>query len=136
MPAPQARTPRDPAKPRRWDFILTSILLAYATWNVVSQVFLASDLSGVINQYYEANSIGAFTPTELSAALGSVLNVVTILLFVVTVFVTSRLLRSGRLAFWVPIAGGALSVTVALVFVAVVVMGDPAFLAYSAKIGQ
>lgn len=121
---------RSSLKPRRWDLYLTAALLAFAAWNVASQVFLAGDLSSVLSQFYTTQAIGTYTPTALAGTLGIVLNVSTIVLFVVTVYITSRLLRHGRIAFYVPLVGGVIAGIIALVFIVILVAGDPAFISY------
>ncbi len=117
-------------KSRRWDLILSLVLLAYGALNVVAQIFQATDLATVLSRFYTVQGIGTFTPTELSSTLGIVLNVITVVVFLATVAVTSTLLRRGRLAFYVPIVGGALALLVALVFVMVLLSRDPSFTAY------
>lgn len=131
-----AGSPSDVAPPpasrksRRWDLILTSVLLGYAAVNVLAQLFSGSTLTTVMTQFYRAQGIGEYTPTALAQNLGTVLNVVTVVLFVVTVFATTWFMRRGRISFWVPLVGGAVATIVALVFVVVLLQGDPAFLSY------
>lgn len=129
---PASPTPLWPArrKPRRWDLVVTSVLLGYAAVNVLAQLFSGSTLETVMTEFYRAQSIGTYTPTALAQNLGTVLNVVTIVLFIVTVFATWWMMRRGRIAFWVPLVGGAVATIVAVVFVAVLLQGDPAFISY------
>jgi hypothetical protein len=116
--------------PRRWDLVLTAVILAYATLNVVSQLFLTSSLSTVIKDFYRLQGIGAYTPTPLAVTLGVVLNVVTAVLYVATVVLTVLQLRRGRVAFYIPIIGGVIAMLVALAFVVVLLTGDPTFTSY------
>ncbi len=129
---PASPTPLWPArrKPRRWDLVVTSVLLGYAAVNVLAQLFSGSTLATVMTEFYRAQGIGTYTPTALAQNLGTVLNVVTIVLLIVTVFATWWMMRRGRIAFWVPLVGGAVATIVALVFVAVLLQGDPAFISY------
>jgi hypothetical protein len=123
-PAPARR------KPRRWDLILTSVLLGYAAVNVLAQLFSGSTLTTVMAQFSRAQGIGVYTPTALGQTLGTVLNVVTVVLFIATVFATSWMMRRGRISFWVPLVGGAIATIVAVVFAVVLLRGDPAFISY------
>jgi hypothetical protein len=116
--------------PRRWDLIITAIILAYGALNVVSQLFLNSNLSAVIEDFYRVQGIGKYTPTTLSATLGVALNVVTVVLYVVTVVFTVLQLRRGRVAFYIPIIGGVVAIIVALAFVVALLTGDPTFTNY------
>jgi hypothetical protein len=117
--------------PRRWDILLSFALLAYGAVNVVAGFFQFADLGAVLEQVYTTMGIGKYTPTPLAGTLGIVINVTSSVLFVLTVIVTTRLLRRGRLAFYVPIIGGALAWIVSFVCVAVLMLGDPAFSAYA-----
>ncbi len=122
------RLPR--GRPRRWDLIVSAVLLGYATVNVIAQLVSRDTLATVITQFFLTQGIGTYTPTALTTALGNVLNVVTLALFVATAALTAWMLRRGRIAFWIPIVGGVVAAVVAVVFVAVLLQGDPAFLAY------
>ena len=121
-------------RPRRWDLILTALLLGYASVNVIGQLMARDMLSTIVTQFFVAQGIGAYTPTALTTTLGNSLNVVTLTLFAVTVLVTTWMLRRGRVAFWVPIAGGVAATIVALVFVVILLQSDPAFTAYLAGV--
>ena len=124
-------SPTEPRRrPRRWDIILTAGLLGYATINVVTQLIARDTLATIATQFFVAQGIGAYTPTALTTSLGNTLNVVTLALFVATVLVTIWMLRRGRVAFWVPIAGGVTATIVALVFVVILLQSDPAFVAF------
>lgn len=126
--------PAAPRRRRRWDLILTALLLGYASVNVIGQLMARDMLSTIVTQFFVAQGIGAYTPTALTTTLGNSLNVVTLTLFAVTVLVTTWMLRRGRVAFWVPIAGGVAATIVALVFVVILLQSDPAFTAYLAGV--
>lgn len=117
-------------RPRRWDLVLTAVLLGYATINVIAQLVSRDTLATIVKQIFVAQGIGEYTPTALTATLGNALNVVTLALFVLTVLAVTWMLRRGRIAFWVPIVGGVAATIVALVFVAILLQSDPAFTAY------
>jgi phosphotransferase system glucose/maltose/N-acetylglucosamine-specific IIC component len=106
------------------------VLLGYATINVIAQLLARDTLATIATQFFITQGIGDYTPTALTASLGDTLNVITLALFVTTVLVTTWMLRRGRVAFWVPIAGGVVAIIVALVFVVVLLQSDPAFVAY------
>ena len=123
-----------PRRRRRWDLILTAVLLGYASVNVIAQLTARDMLTTIVTQFFVAQGIGDYTPTALTTTLGNSLNVVTLALFVLTVLATTWMLRRGRVAFWVPIAGGVAASIVALVFVVILLQSDPAFAAYLAGV--
>ena len=126
--------PAAPRRRRRWDLILTAVLLGYASVNVIGQLMARDMLRTIVTQFFVAQGIGVYTPTALTTTLGNSLNVVTLALFVLTVLATTWMLRRGRVAFWVPIAGGVAATIVALVFVVILLQSDPAFTAYLAGV--
>ena len=117
-------------RPRRWDQILTVMLLGYAAINVIGQLIARDTLAAIVTQFFVTQGIGTYTPTTLSETLGNTLNIVTLALFVLTVLGATWMLRRGRIAFWIPLAGGVAATIVALVFVVVLLQADPAFSAY------
>jgi len=121
-------------RPRRWDLILTALLLGYAAVNVLAQLVMRDTLATIATQFYLTQGIGDYIPNALTASLGTTLNIVTLALFVITVLVTVWMLRRGRVAFWVPIAGGVVATIAALVFVVILLQTDPAFTAYLGKL--
>ena len=126
--------PAAPRRPRRWDLILTAVLLGYSSVNVIAQLSARDMLATIVTQFFVTQGIGDYTPTALTTTLGNSLNVVTLALFVLTVLATIWMLRRGRVAFWVPIAGGFAATVVTLVFVVILLQSDPAFTAYLAGV--
>ena len=125
---PTARTTG--AAPRRWDLVLSVGLLAYGVLNVIAGFVQFSDLGQLINEIYAAQGIGKFTPTSLSSSLGIVVNLVNVVLWIGALLVTVRLLRRGKLGFYVPLIAGALASIVAAACMVVLLLSDPAFAAY------
>jgi hypothetical protein len=114
--------------PRRWDLMLSAVLLAYGLYGVVSGMFQFADLGALINRVYQVQGIGQFTTTPLATALGVVINVSDVVLFVATALITFALLRRGRIAFYVPLIGGVIAGLIAVVCILVLVFGDPAYI--------
>ena len=56
------------------------------------------------------------------------MNVVQSLLLLVTLYLTYRSTRAGRVSFWIPIATGALSLLIISVLWSLVWMSDPGFM--------
>jgi len=115
---------------RRWDLVLSIALLAYGLLTIFGGLTQYTDIPSIIDQAYEAQGIGEFTSTELASTVGVVIVIVHTLLYVITALVTVRLLQARRLAFYVPLIGGALAITVAIALILMLMLSDPAFNAY------
>lgn len=126
----QAAGPPFKRAPRRWDQILTAALLGYAAISVVSQLATRDTLESALKQLFVSQGWAQYTPTALATSLGSVLNFASLGIFLVTLLASTWMLRRGRMAFWVPLAGGALATIATLVIVAVVLNADPTFVAH------
>lgn len=133
-PAPAPVTPAPDlsagVQPRRWDRILSIALLAFGLYNVITGVVQFRDLGAMLNQVYEVQGVGSYTETALTGALSTVIVVSQVVIYLVTLFVTMSLLRRGRLAFWVPLVGGALAGLIVTVSLLVLMGSDPTFIAY------
>lgn len=116
--------------PRRWDLLLSAVLLAYGLYSVVSGMFQFADLGALINRVYQTQGIGQFTTTGLATTLGVVINASDVVLFVATGLITFTLLRRGRVAFYVPLIGGAIAGIIAVVCILVLMFADPAYIAH------
>jgi hypothetical protein len=134
---PQAGQPITAAVPgRRWDFFLTALLLIYGVYSVISRLFDYSNLNALAERYAQAEGVSGFTPVSahLATALGLVVNVSDIVIFLLVAWVTLRLLRRGKIAFYVPLIGGILAGIIAFSCLAVLLLHDPAFMAHITSI--
>jgi hypothetical protein len=118
------------ATSRRWDRILTGALLAFGTVNVLTTIPSMLDLPRVMDEQYRIQGFGDYTNDALAAPLGVVINVVSVLLLVAAILLSLRQLRSGRLAFWIPLVAGATALVVTGVLLVVAMLADPAMPAY------
>ena len=124
------------ASSRRWDFVLSSLLLGYGLFSVIIGSAQYTDLAGLINtQLYSPQKIGTFVASPLSERLGVVLVVSQIVLYVLTAAFTIARLRAGRIAFWIPVCGALLFGIVVFACLASLVLGDPAYQAWIAHLG-
>jgi hypothetical protein len=124
------------ASGRRWDFVLSSLLLGYGLFTVLVGSAQYTDLAGLINtQLYAPQKIGTFVSSPLSERLGVVIVVSQIVLYVLTAAITVARLRAGRIAFWVPICGALVFGAVVFACLASLVLGDPAYQAWVAHLG-
>jgi hypothetical protein len=117
---------------RRWDFVLSSLLLGYGLFIVLFGSSQYTDLAGLINtQLYAPQKIGTFAATPLSAQLGVVIIVSQAVLYLITAVLTVLRLRAGRIAFWIPIVGATLSGIVSATCILVLILPDPAYQAWA-----
>jgi len=118
-------------RPRRtWDIILTTALLALAVYDVIGGYSTFANLAPVMQSIYDQLSIGQFASTALAAQWGLIANIARIAILLLVVLFSLRLVSRRRLAFWVPLAGGALAVIVVLACFMVIVASDPAYLEF------
>jgi hypothetical protein len=129
MPAPASD--RAPARRRRtWDVVLTVALLAYGLMTVLTSLSGAGDLGRTIDQVYAMQGLGDYTPTALAGTLTTAANLAQVVLLAVAAFVSYRLLKAGRIAFWVPLVAGVIAALLVGVFGVILMMSDPAFQEY------
>jgi hypothetical protein len=136
VPAEATRSQRVGARlaiARRWDVMLCTILLAYGLYSVVSGLFQFADLGTVISELFRTQGIGGYRATALTPVLGAVINVVNLLVFIATAYVTYRVLISGRVAFYIPIIGVLVSGAIGTVCLLILLFQDPNFVTYLTK---
>jgi len=117
-------------KPRPWDRIVTTALIAIGTFAVLTFFPAFATLSSTFSQAFTIAGYGDFQSTSLANSVGVVLNVVMVAFFLVSMFLALRALRSGRRAFWIPLTAGVTFFIIVIVAMGAVLLGDPAFQAY------
>lgn len=125
--------PAAPKKPagRPWDRILTIALLAYGVVNVFMTGMSYLNLPDLMNESMKILGIeGEFTNFEQATVWGTIAAVVLVIGWVLTAWLSMRRLRSGKITWWLPLVGAAVTMLVAAFCITVPMMGDPAFLAY------
>lgn len=136
-PSGTGAAPRTASRVRRrpWDVALTVTLLVWGLFLVVGGMLGAGDLSSAIQQAYDAQAIGTFRPTQLAASIGVAMNTANLVIYAATLLVSVRLLVARRLAFYVPLVGGAVALLATTVLLTVVLANDPAFQEFVASMG-
>lgn len=133
LPPPVASSAPEPTAPRRrrtWDVVLTTALLALAVYDVIGGYSTFANLSPAIQIMFDQTGVGQFTATAAAQQWGFIANAARIAILVVVILVSLLLVARRRLAFWVPLAGGALAAVVVLVAITAIIVADPAYLAY------
>ena len=128
---PMTPIPSTARPPRRWDRILSIALLAYALFSTLSGFAQYGDLPAVVQSVYDIQGVGTFASSPLAEGMGPAIVIVNVAIFVLTVFLTVRRLQKNRLAFWIPLVAGTLSIVVTAVLLGIVIFNDPAFRAFA-----
>jgi hypothetical protein len=121
-------------RPRRvWDIALTSALLLIGVYDVAGSFAVFSNLGSELDALYQQQGFGHFTSLALAAQVGPIVLGVRIAALLVAIVVSLARIRRGRLAFWVPLAAGAVSLLAVVVGILVLVISDPALAQYVAS---
>jgi Family of unknown function (DUF6264) len=133
--APRAPGGAPVRRRRTWDLVLTIALLAYGLMTVLASLSGASDLGRTIEQVYVLQGLGDYTPTALAGTLTTVANVAQVVLLGLAAYLSYRLLKAGRIAFWVPLVAGAIASLLVGVFGLTLMVSDPSFQDYIRSVG-
>lgn len=132
-PAPVVVAPVPPAPSRTRDVVVTTVLLLFGVFDVVTGFSQFAHLGDALIAAYTAQGFGTFTSIALADSMGLGINIARVaILVLVTVAALLRIAR-GKAAFWIPLLGAVASVLVIVVCVLVVVIHDPALAAYVAQ---
>lgn len=135
-PAPVRAVGGAPVRRRRtWDLVLTIALLAYGLMTVLASISGAGDLGRTIDQVYAIQGLGDYRPSALAGTLTTVANLAQVVLLVLAALVSYRLLKAGRIAFWVPLVAGVLASLLVGVFGLTLMISDPTFQDYLSSVG-
>ncbi|MFT4123674.1 MAG: DUF6264 family protein, partial [Microbacteriaceae bacterium] len=126
---PAARPPA--AGPRRWDLVVTVLLVAFGTLTTIDGMAGWLDLPATLSQLYTALGYdGAVEPVALAGRVGVALAILNPALLVIGIVVSSLRLRGGRLGFVWPLGTGIVAAFVSMVLLAIVLSADPGFLGF------
>lgn len=132
--------PRAPAaepvvtRRRPVDRFITIGLLAYGLVNVVVTGLSYLDFPAAMNEMMRVLGVdGEFTNFAEGKVWGTIAAVVLAVGWSFTAFFSIRRLRSGKLGWWVPLVGAAVTLFVASVCAAIPLMNDPAFIDFVSK---
>lgn len=117
--------------PRRWDRIITIALLAYGLVNVFMTGLSYLDLPTVMNDSMAILGIpGEFTNFAQAKLWGTIAAALLVTGWVITALFSVRRLRTGKLTWWVPLVGAAVTSLIVAICITAPMMGDPAFISY------
>lgn len=139
-PAPNAMPPARPVstastRAHPVDRFVTIALLAYGLINIVVTGLSYLDLPNVMNQTMKILGIeGEFTNFAQGRVWGTLAAIVLAVGWSITAALSIRRLRRGRITWWLPIVGAAVTMGVVSICIAVPMMNDPAFVAHLTSI--
>lgn len=134
--APEEEVPSRPAEAapatrRRGDFWVTMTLLGLGIFFTLTSAPGYLDLGPMMSQLFAQEGLGQFTAWEVAGRAGQIAVISQVVILVASIAVSILLVRKGRLSFYVPLTGAALSFIVSLVCVTVALLADPAVLELS-----
>lgn len=127
-PAAQSADAAAPAQKRRLvDRAVTIGLLAFGLFYTLLNIpgFLA--MSETMQLSYDFMGYGEFRATDLAATLGVVAAVLQVAIWLVTASVSFAMMKRGRAAWWVAVAGGMVALIAFAVISTIILSGDPTF---------
>lgn len=116
---------------RRWDVVLTWVLLALGTFSVLTSIPGFLNLAETLEAAYQQVGIGHFASSPLASALGVTAVVIQVVLLVAAFALSTRTLRAGKVAFWIPLVAGVVSIVAVTICMTVALVNDPAFIQYT-----
>ena len=133
--APAVKDPAQPAHPV--DRLAALALLAYGLWNVITSVLAFLNPSSLMTTMMQMLGIsGSFSNYEQAKTWGMVAAILLIVGWTATAALTLRRLRRGKLAWWVPLVGGAVFVLLSSLCLLIPFYGDPAVISYLNGLGK
>lgn len=126
---PTVAVPTQPVR-RTGNIILTAVLLGIGLFDVVSRFDQFANFATVFRDAFEQLGYGEFASNDAANSMGIVQNVLRVVILFAAVVISIRLISSGKRAFWVPLAAGALAFVVLIVGVVVLMVMDPSFAQY------
>lgn len=135
--APVSAAP--PAKRRGGlaDRVITIALLGYGLFAVLSSFVALTDFPTFANTWMETVGIdGEFTNFAQGRLWGTIAAAVFAIGWLITALISWRMLRRGRITFWVPIVGAVVSYLAVTALLLVPLLGDPAIAEYLTAVGS
>ncbi|BDZ55881.1 DUF6264 family protein [Agromyces marinus] len=135
--APGRPATPDPAtatdRPRRpVDRFITMALLVFGAFGAWNTSVSLQQLPAAIQNVYTQQGIGTYAPQAWLPTLAIIGTVFMLALYAAVLGWSIARLRARKVAFWVPLAGGAVAFLATMVLTSIVFMTDPTFQAYIA----
>lgn len=121
---------------RAWDRSLTWVLLAVGLLSLAASASSYLNMAPAMQAAYHELGIGHFGAAAIARPAGIALIIVQSVIWVATVLLARRSLRRGRISFWIPLIGAVVSYIALVAVLLIVVLNDPAFVAYISASGH
>ncbi|MGC5222842.1 DUF6264 family protein [Micromonospora sp. DT81.3] len=119
------------------DRVITIALLGYGLFAVLSSFVALTDFPTFANMWMETVGIdGEFTNFAQGRLWGTIAAAVFAIGWLITAVLSWRMLRRGRITFWVPIVGAVVSYLAVTALLLVPLLGDPAIAEYLTRVGS
>jgi hypothetical protein len=129
--APRVSVPEAPgAQTRSADRFFTILLLALGALGAWNTSVSLQQLPAAIQTVYTQQGVGTYTPQEWLPTLALVGTVFMLALYAAVLGWAIARLRARKVAFWVPIVGGAIALVATVVLTSIVFITDPTFQSY------
>lgn len=119
-----------PAPSASWDRVATIALLVFGGFGAWSTATSMQQLARQIQMSYDMMSIGQYTPPPWLPTISLIGTVVQLALYAAVLWLSLVRLRARRVAFWIPLAGGAVSFLVTVAILAIVMLNDPTYVSF------
>ncbi|WP_165307966.1 DUF6264 family protein, partial [Agromyces binzhouensis] len=117
-------------RPRTTDRFFTILLLALGAIGAWNTSVSLQQLPGAIQSVYSDQGVGTFTPQPWLPTLALIGTVFMLALYAAVLGWSIMRLRARKLAFWVPLVGGAVAFLATMVLTSIVFFTDPTFQSY------
>ena len=121
--------PPAPATPRRWDRAVSLALVFFGVYLVFGSIGSFRQFGTAMAETTKQLGYGEFTLIAMADSFGFWLSIIEPVILVITVGITLIRLRSGKLAFYIPIIGAVVGGVIFFIFFAVLWFSDPALAA-------
>ena len=123
-------------KPSAGDRFATVVLLGIGLITVLMTIPALTNLPPAIASAFTQLDVGAFTSDALARSLGVGALITEIVLWVVAFWLSTRALRRGKRAWWIPVVFGVVANIVVFGAIAIAMTADPAFSEYVNKMSS
>lgn len=122
--------------PRPWDRMLTWLLLALGLLSLAASAGSYLNMAPAMQAAYDELGIGHFGAAAIAGPAGIALVIVQSVVWVASVLFARRSMHRGRISFWIPLVGAVVSYIALVAVLLIVVLNDPAFVAYVSASGH
>jgi hypothetical protein len=117
-------------RPASGDRTATFVLLGIGIFNIVITLPMLVDLPGALRPAFVQLGITGYSSDALAQMLGIIALMAQVVLWIVTLWLSTKSLRAGRTTFWIPLVAGVVANIVVLGCLMIAMLADPAVAAY------